>query len=260
MSMFKKAFRRILAIIIIVAFIAGFREAIVSDKNVGRAFGAMMGVLPFAKVFTDMICKVLGFYNDIPIVSASSVLEDAVKLAVSAGISGPITAGLTRLFLPLPEVRNQILLGDRKTWEYQEEYMNSAGYKIKAMLITIISAPIVAVISGWLLQFAFEKLQEALQGGALLAIEVVILLAASLLSVIFLTFKFTFFTAILYRLVVTILLGSLKVCGVNACCLGVYIFLIKGLPFQMGGTVLAYVIWLILMEAAIKGMTQVIVS
>ena len=94
-----KTTSKLLAILVIVLFIIGFRETIITDKNVSAAFGGLMKTLPFCKEISDVICKVLKYQNEIPDLTPAKFIADFLKLAVMAAIQ-PFAVGLlTMLFL-----------------------------------------------------------------------------------------------------------------------------------------------------------------
>ena len=51
--MIGKAVSKLIALTVVIAVIISFREAILTDRTVGAAFGGLMSAIPFAKVITD---------------------------------------------------------------------------------------------------------------------------------------------------------------------------------------------------------------
>ena len=113
-----KLLYKILAIIIIVLFVVAFRELIITDKDFSTAFGALMGVLPFAKIISDVVCKILRYQYSIPLITTSSLLTDFIKLAFMAFIQPLIVGLFTALFLRIPSsgrVHEKFWLSSKRT-------------------------------------------------------------------------------------------------------------------------------------------------
>ena len=110
-KLFDKFLTKMLAVIVIIVFIIGFREMILTDDNTATAFGALMGMLPFAEVVTDVICKILRYQYEIPVISTASVWTDLIRLALMACLQPIIVGLLTAMFLPLPAGDGQLRAG-----------------------------------------------------------------------------------------------------------------------------------------------------
>lgn len=134
-----KLLYKILAIIIIILFIVAFRELIVTDKDTSIAFGTLMGLLPFAKVISDVVCKILKYQYSIPLITTSSFLTDLIRLAFMAFIQ-PLVVGLfTAIFLRIPSSYTD--------YHDREKYMETFGYRVKELMLTVLTAPILAIIA-----------------------------------------------------------------------------------------------------------------
>ena len=146
-KLFDKFLTKMLAVIVIIVFIIGFREMILTDDNTATAFGALMGMLPFAEVVTDVICKIMRYQYEIPVISTASVWTDLIRLALMACLQPIIVGLLTAMFLPLP--------AGMDSYE-REVYMDSFRYRAKELLLTIISAPLLALVASWFSAFLFD--------------------------------------------------------------------------------------------------------
>lgn len=146
-KLFDKFLTKMLAVIVIIVFIIGFREMILTDDDTATAFGALMGMLPFAEVVTDVICKILRYQYEIPVISTASVWTDLIRLALMACLQPIIVGLLTAMFLPLP--------AGMDSYE-REVYMDSFRYRAKELLLTIISAPLLALVASWFSAFLFD--------------------------------------------------------------------------------------------------------
>lgn len=242
---------KLFVLFVIVLFIVGFRNAILTDKDTGAAFGALMGTLPFAKTITDIVCKILGYQYEIPVITYSSVISDFLRLAVMALIQPLIVALLSVIFLRVPE----------GSIEKREAYMEGMGYKMKQMLLTIITAPLIAILAAHITSAVSDYFVEnfGVVVSTLLGIGAVV--AVSALSTIVLVATGTALgTALLWRLVVTLLGKMATTMGISALCLCIYVSLLGGMGSQVFVEVFALIAFLIIMDCAMKGVERAIVS
>ena len=137
-KLFDNMLAKFFAVIVIILFIVGFREMILTDRNVSNAFGELMGILPFAEPIVNAACTILGYQYEIPIISTSSVLTDLIRLAFMACLQPIVIGILTRIFLPIPSGLDVY---------QQEEYMNRLGYRIKELILTVIFTPLLAAFA-----------------------------------------------------------------------------------------------------------------
>lgn len=146
--MIGKAVSKLIALAVIITALLVFRETILMDKNAGTIFGALMSAIPFAKLITDKVCTIMKYQYSIPIVSCDSVIFDLLKLAVMALIQGPVTAGLMRIFMPLPN-------------SDQEQYMKSTGDSIRSVIFKLITTPLIAVLAAWLSNWIMQAVRDS---------------------------------------------------------------------------------------------------
>lgn len=259
-KIFDRFFAKIIALIVIIVFVVTFREMILTDTYTSAAFSSLMGTLPFSKMIVDVVNKILKYNYSIQSITVTSTIKDIFKLAIMACIQPLVVGLLTKIFLPLPKARNQILLSGYKQYESQEEYMNSAGYRIKSMIITILSAPFLAVLSAWLTSLLFSWASSTFGDiGAIIVGGIATLLALGL-SLIPLLISVAIGTAILWRLLVTVLGGTAKTFLTNALCLLIYVSIIKGIPEQTAFSVIALIVWLIIADMGMRLLMKSVVG
>ena len=251
-KLFDKFLTKMLAVIVIIVFIIGFREMILTDDNTATAFGALMGMLPFAEVVTDVICKIMRYQYEIPVISTASVWTDLIRLALMACLQPIIVGLLTAMFLPLP--------AGMDSYE-REVYMDSFRYRAKELLLTIISAPLLALVASWFSAFLFDLLISTFgtPGSILLgALSVIGLSAVSLVPL--LVTGTAVGTVIAWRLLVT--LGSKMVTTfvTDAFCLAVYVAILGGIQEHIATSIVALVIWLIIMDLGVNALQHAVVG
>lgn len=250
-DLFNKVLSKLVAVIVIVLFVAAFRKMILTDSNVSTAFGALMGTLPFAKQITDVICKTMKYHYTVPSITAASVIADFLKLAVMACIQPLIVGALSLIFLKVPS----------GTYYEREEYMNGLSYRLKEMIITIISAPLIALAAAYLTTYISNYL--AVNYGVWLSsiLGVVSIIVMSAISIIpLLIGGVAIGTAILWRVAVTLLVKMAATMGTNTICLWIYLSIAAGLHSQVSALVIALIGWLIIMDFAVQCIKRAIVS
>lgn len=248
-----KLLYKILAIIIIVLFVVAFRELIITDRDTSTAFGALMGLLPFAKIISDVICKILKYQYSIPLITTSSLLTDFIKLAFMAFIQ-PLVVGLfTSLFLRIPSSYTD--------YRDREEYMGTFGYRAKGLVLTVLTAPILAIAASWFSTWLFSYFENTF--GEVIsiilgALSVVFLGAASLIPL--LIGGVTLGVAILWRILVTLISKMGTTFIANAMCLWVYIAILHGVEGEIATSIIALLVWLIIMDFGMKCLKYAIVA
>ncbi len=241
-GIFNKFISKIVAVFIIILFIAGFRS-LLADKEFYTVFGALMGTLPFAKITTDIICNLLNYQNAVPIITGTSVFADILKLAVMACIQPFAVSVLAKIFLRLPA----------GSYREQEEYMDSATYKLKELVLTVFTAPLIALAAS----YCSSKISAYITAnlGSIPAVIFGVLLTAVLivLSVLRLLSKeVSLFTAVLWRVTVTFGAGMFTTYITSALCLFLYVALLGGVQAQIFTSIAALVVWLIIVDLGMK--------
>lgn len=144
--------------IMIIVFVPIFIIALLELFRSGEFQPVISGLLslyPFAKWIGDMLVKVFGYTKTIPIISATTIFEDGIRLLLSAIILPLITALLMKLFLPPRRVY------DRNGKSYiDEDYMESPAYKAKSAILTGVASPISICIVNAALSLLFSKIGD----------------------------------------------------------------------------------------------------
>ncbi len=248
-----KLIYKILAIIVVVMFVAAFRELIITDKDVSAAFGAWMGVLPFSKQISDMICKIMKYKDSIPLITTSSFITDLIRLAFMAFIQPMVVSILSTIFLRIPS--------SIKDYAEREDYMSGLEYKVKELILTIVTAPALAILSAHFSTWLFTYFTNTFGNTVSVILGIVSTTFLGGVSLIPLLVKnVSFLTALLWRIVITFGYGMGTTYITNAMCLWVYIAIRNGVEGQITTSVISLVIWLIIMDFGLKCMQHAVVG
>lgn len=245
-----RIFDKLIIVIIVILFVVGFRELILTDELVGTAFGELIGLLPFAKELVEPISSILKCQYEVPIISSTSIIGSMLRLTMMACIQPLVMWVLTKLFLPLPSYL-------RHSYD-MEEYMNSFDYKLKELLLNILSCPVLAVGAAWLSAYAVGFLSNMLGtvGGILASLGAIVTgLGLSTIPLVVIGGK-TLGFAILWRLLVTVLPKLLEVFITSTLCIAVYVAAVGGVQVQIFGSVSLLILWLIIYGIGFKLMVQ----
>ena len=224
---------------------------ILTDNNVSAAFGALMGTLPFAKQITDAICKVMKYQYTIPGISVSSVFTDFLRLAVMACIQPFLVRILSAVFLQVPN-------GD---YYQREEYMDSLGYRSKEMILTIITAPLIAIAASNISAAIYNAIISNFSTlGAILWGIVTSLIIIGISIIPLLAIGVSVGTAIAWRLLVTLSAQMVTTFATNTICLWIYLSFTRGIQKQIVVSILSLIIWLIIMDFGMQCLRRAVVS
>lgn len=244
--MISKIFDKVIIVIVVILFVVGFREMILTDDMTGSAFGELIGMLPFAKELAEPISSILKCQYAVPIISNATVVESLLRLSIMACIQPLVMWTLTKIFLPLPEYL-------KHSYD-MEAYMNSFSYKAKELLINIIFCPLLAIGAAWLAAYAINALTGVLGsvGGILASIGAIITgLGLSTIPLIVIGGK-TLGFAIIWRLLVTVLPKILEVFVTGTLCVAIYVAAVGGVQSQIIWSVVWLILWLIVSGFGIK--------
>lgn len=248
-----KLLYKILAIIIIILFIVAFRELIVTDKDTSIAFGTLMGLLPFAKVISDVVCKILKYQYSIPLITTSSFLTDLIRLAFMAFIQ-PLVVGLfTAIFLRIPSSYTD--------YHDREKYMETFGYRVKELMLTVLTAPILAIIASWFSTWLFSYFANTFGDVVSVILGILSVIILGTVSIIpLLIGGVAVGTAILWRIIVTLLSKMGTTFITNAMCLWVYITILHGVEGEIATSIIALILWLFIMDFGMNCLKYAIVA
>lgn len=245
-----KLLYKILAIIIIILFIVAFRELIVTDKDTSIAFGTLMGLLPFAKVISDVVCKILKYQYSIPLITTSSFLTDLIRLAFIQ----PLAVGLfTAIFLRIPSSYTD--------YHDREKYMETFGYRVKELMLTVLTAPILAIIASWFSTWLFSYFANTFGDVVSVILGILSVIILGTVSIIpLLIGGVAVGTAILWRIIVTLLSKMGTTFITNAMCLWVYIAILHGVEGEIATSIIALILWLFIMDFGMNCLKYAIVA
>lgn len=260
-SLFDKAIYKIIVLILVVVAVVTFREMIYTDNTVSTFFSSLIGEIPFAKMISDNVCKVLKMKNALPIMNYSSVMSDLLRLAIMACIQPVVIGLLTKIFLPVPQCRNQIIIGAFKPYELREDYMNSLSYKIKELLLNIVAVPILAVMSSHITSYFFSNIDAWVgEAGTVIAGIVTLLMVIGISIIPLVSRGVKLGVAVLWRLSVTLLSKMMNTFITNVLCMTILIALTGGVSSQIAGSIMALIIWLIIFDLGMQCLKRAIVS
>lgn len=252
---------KMVVIITVILVIVGFRELIYTDSTVGAFFSTLIGQIPFAKLISDNVCKVLKFKQNIPIISTVSVMSDLLRLAIMALIQPVVMGFLTKIFLPVRRHTNQILLTTYAEYEMQEKYMNSFSYKIKELALNIIAAPLMALLAAGLTSQFFKILTDRVGNTGVISMGTVMIVVIVGLSIIpLLKAGMSVGRSVTWRLLITLASSMVNTFMTNALCIVVLLTVLGGVSEQIAGSILALVIWLIAFDCAMTPLKRAIVG
>ena len=230
-----------------------FRELIVTDKDTSIAFGTLMGLLPFAKVISDVVCKILKYQYSIPLITTSSFLTDLIRLAFMAFIQ-PLVVGLfTAIFLRIPSSYTD--------YHDREKYMETFGYRVKELMLTVLTAPILAIIASWFSTWLFSYFANTFGDVVSVILGILSVIILGTVSIIpLLIGGVAVGTAILWRIIVTLLSKMGTTFITNAMCLWVYIAILHGVEGEIATSIIALILWLFIMDFGMNCLKYAIVA
>lgn len=241
---------KLATVFIVILFIVGFRSMILTDAAVADAFEGLMEALPFAEPFSKIICNIMKYQQGQPLLSTSSFITDVAKLMVMSFIQPVLTALCMLLFLRMPSGLDSFGM---------EAHMKGIGYRIKEYLIKIITAPISAVVAGfvmkWIMDWATVKFGSV---GAMLFGLLSTVLAAGLAAVPMIILGTAVSVALLWKLTVTMLGGMLKSLIIIICSIFSYYAFLNGIPEQMLVAVVSLFGALIILDIGMECMQRLL--
>lgn len=158
----------------------------------------------------------------------------------------PLVVGLfTSIFLRIPSSYTD--------FHDREKYMETFNYRVKEFILTMFIAPVLAIIasrfSTWLFSYfanTFGDVVSVILG----ILSVVILGTVSIIPL--LIGGVAVGTAILWRIIVTLLSKMGTTFITNAMCLWVYISILHGVEGESATSIIALILWLIIMDFGMK--------
>ena len=195
--------------------------------------------LPFFQPIMVLVAKFLEFSYKYEGYAFSKFIEDLIKLLIMA-ILRPLLIGLLyKIFIKIPS---------GLTIDEQENYMGGLLYKIKTIPINLIATPMLAYGIGITIASISENFVSQYGQFMFQVMVILIIIALFALSVIPLVLHMKFTTAILWRLIIT-LVGELLNTLVIVFCAGMLISSVQsGNLNSIIGTFLGYIVWVCIFE------------
>ena len=225
---------------VMLAAIAALRADLLSGGAAWDAFMAVFDCFPFANE-TAQVASYIGQYGvTLQGLTPSNFINDVTKIFAMVFVC-PLVIGLaTKIFLPIPA---------GLSWEYQEKYMSSFGYRMKQCLINVLLMPVCAWITAKLvdlmLAWFLAKCPFLHPTVAALGLLVALFAAATITQMLE---SSHWGTIVRTRLIVNLLGGVLKILGLNILSFMIAMAIMTG----QAGQVALYGVMLAIYLAAIE--------
>lgn len=269
-SSIHSAIRKFILFIIMLFVFIYFGRQISTNDRLNAFVAEIMSNLPFCKIITDKICTIMNWKlnptslvagnkwgNDL---STKHILIETTKLAVLACIQPLVGYFLSRTLLRLPQDYTN---GDgpQRNWEYQEEYMNRTGYRLREFIADIIAAPIVAIFVPQIIDQLYDQVDTKFNHATKPIINyfIVLIIVLLLLSIIGM-FRLNqyarvgagrlLFTGILWRLIITTAAPLFDTFCSTALCFWIYLAFVNDAGSQKTWSILSLIGYLIIWDVA----------
>ena len=151
-----KLIPKMILIIVALLLVAAVGGAITEDGN-QDAFDTAMEELPFAGPISKVLCNLMKLDKGEELLSANDLITDILKVLIMSCIHPAIARILSRIFLKLPA---------GSVYD-QEAYMETMSYRIKELVVLVLTAIPVAYLTGVGVGAAKNALEESI--GAVLS-------------------------------------------------------------------------------------------
>ena len=244
-----KLIPKMILIIVALLLVAAVGGAITEDGN-QDAFDTAMEELPFAGPISKVLCNFMKFDKGEELLSATDLITDVLKILIMSCIHPAIARILSRIFLKLPA---------GSVYD-QEAYMETMSYRIKELVVLVLTAIPVAYLTGVGVGAAKNALEESI-GAVLSSISLsVATIAVFFISVcLFLKGGVSFGRALLIRIFSTVIGNLLKTIVVCVITIWIYLLIKQGEYSALLAAAAALFILLGLIEFGVKYMISVIV-
>ena len=132
-----KLIPKMILIIVALLLVAAVGGAITEDGN-QDAFDTAMEELPFAGPISKVLCNFMKLDKGEELLSANDLITDVLKILIMSCIHPAIARILSRIFLKLPA---------GSVYD-QEAYMETMSYRIKELVVLVLTAIPVAYLTG----------------------------------------------------------------------------------------------------------------
>ena len=234
-----KLIPKMILIIVALLLVAAVGGAITEDGN-QDAFDTAMEELPFAGPISKVLCNLMKLDKGEELLSANDLITDVLKILIMSCIHPAIARILSRIFLKLPA---------GSVYD-QEAYMETMSYRIKELVVLVLTAIPVAYLTGVGVGAAKNALEESI--GAVLS-------SISLSVCLFLKGGVSFGSALLIRIFSTVIGNLLKTIVVCVITIWIYLLIKQGEYSALLAAAAALFILLGLIEFGVKYMISAIV-
>lgn len=244
-----KLIPKMILIIVALLLVAAVGGAITEDGN-QDAFDTAMEELPFAGPISKVLCNLMKLDKGEELLSANDLITDVLKVLIMSCIHPAIARILSRIFLKLPA---------GSVYD-QEAYMETMSYRIKELVVLVLTAIPVAYLTGVGVGAAKNALEESI-GAVLSSIS----LSAATIAVFFISVSLflkggvSFGRAVLIRIFSTVIGNLLKTIVVCVITIWIYLLIKQGEYSALLAAAAALFILLGLIECGVKYMISAIV-
>lgn len=234
---------KVMGVIVIILFVAGFRSLITTDEHFARGFAAMMSTLPFADELVDVMYNVLDYHRQYPELTPCSFLTDLLKLVVMSCVRGPVIKLVSNIFNP-PQGERQV------------------RSPIKQMVISLVLTPILAIFSSWVISSAAQRMEDTFGPVLTSIISLLIIVLLAFISV----FLFKALAAVslglamAYRFLITFGVEMAANFLLSMICLALYVAVVVGNDSMMLTWGFALLIYLAIMGVGLDFLRRSVVG
>ena len=166
----------------------------------------------------------------------------------------PLVVGLfTAIFLRIPSSYTD--------YHDREKYMETFGYRVKELMLTVLTAPILAIIASWFSTWLFSYFANTFGDVVSVILGILSVIILGTVSIIpLLIGGVAVGTAILWRIIVTLLSKMGTTFITNAMCLWVYIAILHGVEGEIATSIIALILWLFIMDFGMNCLKYAIVA
>ncbi len=157
-----------LIIKLVVGFVViGFLlETLKPGGALGNLTGMLISKYPFHKPILEVFRDSLGWNISFVPAVKTSVLDDVLILLLAALISGGIASVLKNIFNPV-DMRER----------GAEEYMQSVGYRLKGVMVSVLSSVVTILISNMIFTSIIQNVNDSMIGGIVFTLVKIVVLA-----------------------------------------------------------------------------------
>lgn len=241
---------KLIGLLVIVLFVIGFKESILTDEGVSAAFKGLMEIMPFSKLIVDVICKYCGYAYKLDF-TGNSIGTEIMTLLVMAFLQPLFVRLASVLFLRMPSSMGI---------DASETFMSRPSYRIKEVLISIIITPFVAVISLFFSRWLFNYFSSNFNSIIATILQLLSTLFVGGISIVALLGVTTLGTAIAWRGLITIGASVVNTLVTETICLWMYVSMLQGVDNTFLTGFFAIAFWFIIFDVFIQWLQRSIAA